>query len=203
MIVRAIPYLLVAVILAVAIMPARAAVEVGQPAPAIEAVDVNGNAFNLADHKGKVVVLEWTNKDCPFVVKHYQPGHMQNLQQQVRDMGGEWIKILSSAEGKQGFLTAEEAIAHNQEVGSNATTMILDPNGEIGKAYDAKTTPHMFVIDVDGNIAYMGAIDSDSSARSEAIEGAENYVMAAVNALKAGEPVATPSTAPYGCSVKY
>lgn len=204
MIARTIPYVLAsAVLFMAAVLPAKAAVEVGAPAPAIEATDVNGNAFNLEDHKGKIVVLEWTNKDCPFVVKHYDSGNMQKLQKEAKAEGVEWVVINSSADGKQGHLSAEEAKALMSEQGSEPTTMILDEEGTIGHAYEAKTTPHMFVIDAEGKVAYAGAIDSDSSPRQEAIEGSENYVMAAIDSLKAGEEVATKSTAPYGCSVKY
>lgn len=204
MIARTLPYFLAAAVLFMAAtLPANAAVEIGQPAPAIEATDIHGNAFNLADHKGKIVVLEWTNKDCPFVVKHYDSGNMQKLQKDARANGVEWVSVISSAEGKQGYLTPEEAKKVIEDAGAEPTTQILDSSGEIGRAYDAKTTPHMFVIDKEGNVAYAGAIDSDSSASQSAIEGAENYVMAAVNALQAGEEVAVKTSAPYGCSVKY
>ena len=184
-------------------MPAHAAVEVGQAAPAIEATDIDGNAFNLADHKGKIVVLEWTNDQCPFVMKHYDSGNMQKLQKEARAEGVEWVVINSSADGKQGNVTAEEAKKIMEEADASPTTYIQDPSGEIGQAYGAKTTPHMFVIDKDGNIAYAGAIDSDSSPRQSSIEGADNYVMAAIDSLQAGEEVETKTSAPYGCSVKY
>ncbi|MFP4312999.1 MAG: redoxin family protein [Alphaproteobacteria bacterium] len=204
MLARTLPYFMVATILVMAaVLPASAAVEVGKPAPAIQATDINGNEFNLSDHQGKIVVLEWTNHDCPFVVKHYDSGNMQKLQNEAREMGVEWVTIVSSAPGKQGHVSAEEAMKIMEEAGANPTTKILDESGEIGKAYDAKTTPHMFVIDEDGNVAYAGAIDSDSSPRQSAIEGADNYVMAAVESLKAGEEVAVKTSAPYGCSVKY
>lgn len=203
MIVRTLPYILAAFVLFMAIVPARAAVEIGKPAPAFTATDIYGNDFNLADHKGKIVVLEWTNKDCPYVVKHYDSGNMQKLQKEARAQGVEWVTINSSAEGKQGYLTNEEAQALLKEKGAEPTTKIMDTDGKIGKAYDAKTTPHMFVIDAEGNVAYAGAIDSDPSAKPESIEGAENYVMSAITALKAGSEVTTTTTAPYGCGVKY
>ncbi len=182
---------------------ARAAVEIGKPAPEITAKDINGNDFNLEDYKGKTVVLEWTNHQCPFVVKHYGTGNMQAAQKKATESGVIWVSIVSSAPDKQGFLTPEEAIAINQEQGSNATTKILDPLGEIGKAYAAKTTPHMFVIDPDGNIAYKGAIDDNPSANASAVEGAKNLVLAALDDLAAGKEVEVSETAPYGCSVKY
>lgn len=204
MLLRQIPYFLVAMIAIFAmITPSKAAVEIGHAAPEIEATDINGDAFKLSDHRGKIVVLEWTNKGCPFVHKHYDSGNMQKLQKEALGEGVEWVSIISSAEGKQGYVTPEEAKAWLAEQHSEPTTQILDPSGTIGNAYGAKTTPHMFVIDAEGKIAYMGAIDSDSSPRPESIEGATNYVTAAIDALKAGAQPEITSTAPYGCSVKY
>lgn len=187
-----------------AIIPAsNAAPTVGEPAPDFVGVDSNGVEHNLSDFKGKTVVLEWTNHECPYVVKHYSGGNMQKLQEKATDKDVVWLSIHSSAEGKQGHVNGEQANAVAKEQGSNATAHILDASGEIGRLYDAKTTPHMFVIDQEGVLAYAGAIDSDSSYKSESIEGATNYVMAAVTSLKAGEPVEVSSTKPYGCSVKY
>lgn len=203
MIIKALPYLMAVIVMAVAIVPAKAAVEIGKPAPAIEATDIHGNAFNLADHKGKIVVLEWFNKGCPFVQKHYNANNMQKIQQHAKDNGIEWVTIISSAEGEQGYVTADEAKTDFEGFKAVQTAVLLDPAGTIGKAYDAKTTPHMFVIDKDGNVAYAGAIDSNSSANPETIEGAENYVSAALDSLIAGEAVATTTSAPYGCNVKY
>jgi peroxiredoxin len=203
MIARTLPYLMIAIIMAVAVFPARAAVEIGKPAPAISATDVHGNEFNLDDHKGKIVVLEWFNKGCPFVQKHYDVNNMQKLQKDAAANDVAWVTIISSAEGKQGYVTSEEALADIESYGAAPTTLIRDVSGEIGKAYDAKTTPHMFVIDAEGNVAYAGAIDSNSSANPDTIEGAENYVTAAIDSLKAGEAVETTTTSPYGCAVKY
>jgi len=194
----------IAAIALVACFPsANAEVTVGEVAPEFTATDTNGVEHNLSDFRGKNVVLEWSNHECPFVVKHYEPGNMQKLQKEATADGTVWITIVSSAEGKQGNTTAEEANAVMKEVGANSTARILDPSGEIGKLYGAKTTPHMFVIDKDGTLAYAGAIDSDSGFSSKGIEGAENYVMAALDDLNAGNAVRTPSTKPYGCSVKY
>ena len=148
------------------------AVEVGTAAPDITATDINGNNFKLSDHKGKIVVLEWHNPDCPFVIKHYDTGNMQKAQTKVAEMDGvEWVSINSSAEGKQGAYNAEQVQAYLKEQGSTPTTYILNPDGTIGKTYDAKTTPHMFVIDADGKIAYAGAIDDNSSPRKSTVEG--------------------------------
>lgn len=182
---------------------AQAAVEIGKPAPAISVKDINGNNFNLEDHKGKTIVLEWTNHQCPFVVKHYSTGNMQKIQKQATDNNVVWVSIVSSAPDKQGFLTPEEALAINEEKGVNATTKILDPLGEIGKAYAAKTTPHMFIISPEGNIVYKGAIDDNPSANPKAVDGAKNLVLAALDDIAAGREVAIPETSPYGCSVKY
>ncbi len=193
----------IAMFMAVMVLPAYAAVEIGQPAPDFTATDVDGNAFKLSDHKGKTVVLEWTNHECPFVIKHYDTGNMQKTQKAARDQGVEWITIVSSAPEKQGHVSAEEAKAIVAEAGAHPTTKILDESGEIGKMYDARTTPHMFVIDAEGNVVYAGAIDDNSSPRHSTVEGATNYVTAALDDLAAGRAVATPQTAPYGCSVKY
>ncbi len=195
--------LFTAIGLAACLPAANAAVDVGQMAPDFTAVDTNGVEHSLSDFKGKNVVLEWSNHECPFVVKHYEPGNMQKVQKMATDNGAVWITIVSSAEGKQGFVTADEANKIMEDVGANSTARILDPSGEIGKLYGAKTTPHMFVIDEEGKIAYMGAIDSDSSFKQSAIEGATNYVTAALESLNVGEEIEVTSTKPYGCSVKY
>ncbi|MBN8520765.1 MAG: thioredoxin family protein [Alphaproteobacteria bacterium] len=183
--------------------PAQAAIEIGKPAPEFTATDTNGKTHKLSDFKGKNVVLEWTNPGCPFVIKHYDVGNMQKLQEKYTAEGVIWLSINSSAAGKEGNMTPEESNKYITEQKSKETARIIDADGTIGKLYDAKTTPHMFVIDKDGNVAYMGAIDSDSSFKSEKIEGATNYVSAALDALLADKPVETTSTKPYGCSVKY
>ncbi len=176
---------------------------VGEPAPNFTTTDINGEVFNLEDHKGDIVVLEWTNHQCPFVKKHYVNGDMQKTQKETLEKGVKWVSIVSSGEGRQGHVDAAEAAKVIEEKGFSISAKILDPSGEIGKLYDAKTTPHMFVIDAEGKLAYAGAIDSNSSPNPASIEGADNYVVAAVDNLLAGEAVATPQTQPYGCSVKY
>lgn len=188
------------------ILPASsnaAAPEVGKLAPDFETTDAAGNPFKLSDHKGSIVVLEWTNHECPFVVKHYGSGNMQKLQEETTAKGVKWISINSSAEGRQGNINPEEALKVVEEQGAKSTVKILDPSGTIGKLYDAKTTPHMFVIDTEGTLAYAGAIDSNSSPNPASIEGADNYILAAVDELIAGKEVTTAQTQPYGCSVKY
>jgi peroxiredoxin len=183
--------------------PASAAPEIGKPAPEITATDIKGNPFKLSDHKGQPVVLEWTNHECPFVVKHYSSSNMQKLQKSAQEMGVKWVSIVSSAPGKQGHGTAEQAQKILDDAGASVTAKLLDESGEIGKLYDAQTTPHMFVIDANGVLAYAGAIDDNSSADPKTVEGAKNYVLAALESLKAGKPVETAQTQPYGCGVKY
>lgn len=185
------------------IIPAYANVEVGAAAPDFEATDTNGNPFKLSDHKGKVVVLEWTNHQCPFVWKHYSEGNMQATQKKARELGAEWVTIVSSAPGRQGHVSAEEANKIVADEGAVITAKILDESGEIGKKYGAKTTPHMFVIDEEGMIVYAGAIDSNSSPNPKAIADATNYVTAALESLKAGEKIEVSQSKPYGCAVKY
>jgi len=189
------------------IMPAigvnAAAPKVGAAAPDFTATDINGNPFKLSDHKGDIVVLEWTNADCPFVVKHYATGNMQKVQKETTEKGVKWISINSSAEGRQGNVTAEQAAKIIEEQGAYPTVKILDPSGELGKLYDAKTTPHMYVINAEGTLAYAGAIDNNASPNPKTVEGADNYITAAVDELIAGKDLTTPQTQPYGCSVKY
>lgn len=194
---------LAAIGLAACLPSANAAPVVGEPAPEFTAVDTNGVEHSLSDFKGKNVVLEWSNHECPFVVKHYESGNMQKIQKEATEGGAIWLTIVSSAEGKQGAVSAEEANKIMTESGASATAKILDPTGVIGKLYDAKTTPHMFVINKEGVLVYAGAIDSDSSFEQSSIEGATNYVSDALKSLNAGEEIKVSSTKPYGCSVKY
>jgi peroxiredoxin len=183
--------------------PALAAPEIGKPAPAFTATDSNGKTHSLADFKGKTVVLEWTNPECPYVVKHYDSKNMQKLQADYTAKDIVWLSINSSAEGKQGNMNGEKANAYVAEKGGKATAYLLDPTGEVGKLYDAKTTPHMFVIDKDGTLVYAGAIDDNDSSKPEDAATAKNYVTAALDSVLAGKPVETAQTKPYGCSVKY
>jgi len=177
--------------------------KIGEHAPAFTTMDIHGKAFNLEDQKGKIVVLEWTNHDCPFVMKHYGTGNMQASQKAATEQGVVWVSIVSSALGNQGNVTPEQAQKIVLNVQANATTRILDPSGEIGHLYGAKTTPHMYVIDKDGKLAYMGAMDDHPSPNPKAVEGAQNYVLKAIDELIKGEAVSMASTKPYGCSVKY
>jgi peroxiredoxin len=177
--------------------------EVGQPAPAFTLKDTSGKSHNLSDFKGKVVVLEWVNHGCPFVKKHYAPGNMQKLQKEATDKGVVWLSICSSAPGKQGHMDAAAAAAKSKEVNANATAYLLDEDGTVGKAYNARTTPEMFVINKEGVLVYMGAIDDKPTADSGDIASAVNHVTAALEEVLAGKPVTVAKTKSYGCSVKY
>jgi peroxiredoxin len=182
---------------------AHAAPVIGQPAPAFQAADASGKIRSLAEFKGKTVVLEWTNNGCPYVQKHYNSGAMQALQQQATEDGAVWLTIISSAPGMQGHLTPAAAKAWKAKEKAHATAVLLDPDGKAGRAYDAKTTPHMFVVDKAGTLVYMGGIDDRPSPNPESLKGAKNYVAAALADIKAGRQVAQAATRPYGCSVKY
>lgn len=182
---------------------AQAAPELGKPAPDFTGTDSNGTTHKLSDLKGKIVVLEWTNPECPFVLKHYDSKNMQALQTKYTEAGVTWLSINSGAEGKQGNLTGEAANAYIKKHDAKQTAYLLDPAGEIGKLYDAKTTPHMFVIDKEGTLVYAGAIDDNDSANPADAATAKNYVSAALDEVIAGKPVTDAQTKPYGCSVKY
>lgn len=182
---------------------ARAEVKNGEPAPDFTLKDINGVEHKLSDYRGKTVVLEWINHECPFVVKHYKKGHMQALQKEARDQGAVWLSICSSAPGKQGHFSPEEWRKLNEDKKGNATAVLLDEEGSVGRRYGAKTTPHMYVIDGNGILVYQGAIDSKRSTDPDDIPNSRNYVREALEDLAAGRPIRTPQTPPYGCSVKY
>lgn len=177
--------------------------EIGQKAPGFMGVDSNGDVRKLADFMGKPVILEWTNHQCPYVRKHYQSGNMQRLQRELTEAGAVWISIISSAPGQQGYVDGDKANQLTAMRGAYADMVILDPSGEIGRAYGARTTPQMFLLGKDGVLRYMGAIDDRPSARKSSLKGAVNYVRKAWEAFKAGKPVRQPVTKPYGCTVKY
>lgn len=182
---------------------AIAAPEIGKPAPAFTAVDSNGKSHALADFKGKTVILEWTNDGCPYVKKHYNAGNMQKIQKDLTADGAVWLSVISSAPGKQGHVDGKGANDLTKSRNAAPTAVLLDPKGTIGRAYEAQTTPHMYVIDGKGILRYMGAIDDKPSTDAATIAGARNYVREAVAAVKAGKPVEVAATDPYGCSVKY
>lgn len=174
-----------------------------EAAPAFTLPDVNGTEHSLAQYAGKIVVLEWTNYDCPFVKKFYNVGAMQALQAKYTEKDVVWLSICSSATGKQGHFTKAQWLERMEKSTVKATAVLLDEDGKVGQAYGAKNTPHMYVIDKAGKLAYQGAIDDKRSANSGDIEGARNYVKEALKALLEGKPVAETKTTPYGCSVKY
>ena len=182
---------------------ANAEVSIGQPAPDFTLTDCSGKKVSLSDYKGKVVVLEWVNHTCPFVVKHYGSGNMQKLQADATAKGVVWLSICSSAPGKPGHTTPADARKKCAETQSAASAYLLDESGEVGKTYNAKVTPEMVVIDANGVLVYQGAIDDKKSTNPGDIAGAKNYVAAALDEVLAGKPVTTPKTDAYGCSVKY
>lgn len=175
----------------------------GQPAPAFAVNDADGQAVNLAALRGKTVVLEWTNEGCPFVHHIYASGVMQDLQKQAAAKGVVWLTVVSSAPGKQGYLTAAEVGSWKARFGAAPAHVLLDPAGALGHAYDARTTPDMFVIDPAGKLVYAGAIDDNPSTNPADARSAKNYVTLALADLKSGKPVSPAITKSYGCSVKY
>jgi peroxiredoxin len=176
---------------------------VDKPAPDFTLPGTDGKKYTLTDFKGKYVVLEWNNPDCPFVKKHYNTGHMQALQKEYTGKDVVWLTVCSSAPGKQGYYPAAEVEKMCAEKKVSATSYLQDPDGTVGRMYGAKTTPNMFVINPDGILIYSGAIDDKPSTKTADLDGAANYVRSCLDAAMAGKPVGTKSTTPYGCSVKY
>ncbi len=176
---------------------------IDEMAPDFTGVDSNGVSHNLSDFKGKVVVLEWTNHQCPFVKKHYGSSNMQKLQKEATSKGIVWLSIISSAPDTQGYVSGSEANQLTKSRDASPTAVILDPEGNIGRLYNARTTPHMYVIAPDGILRYMGAIDNKPSTNSADVKTANNYVSAAIDSVLNNRPVETTVTQPYGCSVKY
>lgn len=195
--------LLVSTLFLLAPLSAVAAPEVGKPAPDFSTTAVDGAKIKPADFLGKVVVIEWNNPGCPFVKKFYEVGEMQKLQAYATGKNVVWLTVNSSAAGREGNLSVDQAKDYIKSSKIASSHYILDPEGKIGKLYDAKTTPHMFVIDAKGNIAYMGAIDDKPDTNSASIKDSKNYVRAALDNILAGKAVEVASTQSYGCSVKY
>lgn len=181
----------------------RAAVNIGAPAPDFAVTDLQGKTHRLADYKGKTVVLEWVNPECPFVVKHYGSGNIPKLQKTATADGVVWLTINSARRGGQGDYDATAAQTWLSKQGAAQTAYLRDQDGKVGRLYGAKTTPHMYVIDPAGTLVYNGAIDSIRSANVDDLTKAENYVASALAAVKAGRPVAKATSQPYGCGVKY
>ena len=188
---------------AVASSPVLAAPVPGQPAPAFRGVDVNGKPVSLADFRGKTVVLEWNNPNCPFVQKHYTSGNMQSLQQKNTAAGVAWLAVNSTTESHSDYMAPAKLAAWFGEQKAAPTAILMDPKGEIGRAYGAKVTPHMYVIDAKGTLVYAGAIDDKRSANPADVKTATNHVAVALGEVVAGKAVTTPSTTAYGCTIKY
>ncbi len=179
------------------------ALQIGTPAPDFDAVSSDGRKVNLSYYRGQPVVLEWHNPECPFVKKHYNSGNMQALQKFARDNGVVWLAVNSGAPGREGSLSAEGAENYRETHKLSVDHYLPDHDGKIGRLYEATATPHMFVIDASGKLAYSGAIDDKPTADPADIPGARNHVRAALNELLTGKPVSIASTQAYGCSVKY
>jgi peroxiredoxin len=179
------------------------AAKVGDPAPDFTATDSNGKTHHLADYKGKYVVLEWHNQGCPYTRKHYASGNMQRLQKEWTAKGVVWFTVISSAPGTQGYVTAQDENAYVQKMNATPTAVLLDPDGNLGHSYAAKTTPHMFIIDPSGVLIYNGAIDDHPTPDQSDIAGSRNYVSVALQEAMSGKKISDPATRPYGCSVKY
>ena len=178
--------------------------EIGQPAPDFSVVDTQGETHSLSDFAGQTVILEWTNHECPFVVKHYEPGNMQMQQRTAREEhDAVWLTVISSREGEQGHVSAEKADELTTSRDAFPTAVLLDESGDMGRAFDARVTPHMYIIDPEGTLVYMGGIDSNPSANSDHIASATQFVMVALEEMAAGEEITNSVTRPYGCTIKY
>ncbi len=190
---------------ALMIVLAAHAASIGQAAPTFSGKDSQGKMQSLAQYRGKYVVLEWTNRTCPFTKKHYDSGNMQALQREWTNKGVVWLTVLSSSpsHADDGYLTAGQENAYLEQVHAHPTAAILDPSGDIGREYGAKATPHMFVIDPKGKLIYEGAIDDKPTTDTADVKGAKNYVSEALTEAMAGRTVEVASTRPYGCAVKY
>jgi peroxiredoxin len=176
---------------------------IGTPAPVFALPDSNGKTISLADFKGKTVVLEWTNHDCPYVRKHYGGNNMQALQKKWTGQGVVWLSVISSAKGEQGYVTADQANKLTHDRSAAPTAVLFDTKGDVGHAYGAQTTPHMYVITGDGKLVYMGGIDDKPTSRLEDLKTAKNFVDVALTEVAQGKPVSVTTSRPYGCSIKY
>src|SRR3989338_1409562 len=195
----------VAVVLAVGVAAASvwAEAKVGEPAPEFSVTDTNGQPQSLTALRGSYVVLEWFNPECPFVKKHYGTGNMQDLQRRYTDRSVVWLSVDSSAPGKQGHLTVEQANAFMMEQKAAQTAIVLAPDGVPGRDYGGKTTPHMFIVDPERTLIYAGAIDDIASADPADVADATNFVTMVLDPALSGDPVSVGETQSYGCSVKY
>jgi peroxiredoxin len=176
---------------------------VNDAAPPFSAQTSAGKTLNLADYKGKYVVLEWVNPNCPFVKKHYDSGNMQTLQKEAADKGVVWLSVASNSKTAREYSNPDELNAWNKEKNGFATAILMDSDGKVGRAYGARATPHMYVVDPQGKLIYAGAIDSKASANPADIKTSTNYVGQALNEALAGKAVSKSTSTPYGCSIKY
>jgi hypothetical protein len=192
-----------AIVLALAIAPAAWAAKVGQPAPEFSATDVQGKAVKLSDYRGKFVVLEWTNPECPYVRRHYNSGNMPALQKELGAKDVVWLTVNSTNQSSGEFKTPQEMAKWMSEKGAAPRATLIDRDSKVGKAYDARTTPHMYVVDPQGKLIYAGAIDDSRWASQDKTKEAKNHVRAALGEAMAGKPVSVAATSPYGCTVKY
>lgn len=188
---------------AIAAPVSAAAPTIGAQVPDFRLTDMNGRTVELSQFRGRTVVLEWHNPGCPFVKKHYDSGNMQRAQTAARGQGVVWLTINSGAPGKQGHMNGQQAQAMVSAANATPTHYLLDPRGVVGKAFDAKTTPHMYIIDRTGRLVFNGGIDDRPTANQADIAGARNHVLAALDDIRAGRAVQVAETRPYGCSVKY
>ena len=186
-----------------AVSAANAAATVGQPAPAFALTDTNGKVVNLADYKGKTVVLEWHNPECPFVKKHYDSANLQGLQSKYTKDGVVWLAVSSTEPGHQDYKKPDVLNGILKTSKASPTAYLMDDSGATGKSYGAKTTPHMYIINAQGTLVYAGGIDDKRSSNVADIKTAKNFVAAALDEIKAGKPVSVATSTPYGCSVKY
>lgn len=191
------------ILLLAAFTRSAAALPPNSQAPDFRGTDSNGAAHSLSDYRGKFVVLEWANRGCPYEQKHYKSGNMESLQKQWTSKGVVWLSILSDAPGEQGYVTPAQENDYLKTMKASPTAALLDPTGTIGRLYEARTTPHMFVIDPSGKIVYQGAIDDQPTPDPASLAKAHNYLNDALNAAMTGKAVSTPVTRPYGCSVHY
>jgi peroxiredoxin len=178
------------------------ALTTGDMAPDFKLDSIDGEV-QLSDLKGKVVILEWLNHGCPFVRKHYDSGNMQSLQKKYKAEGVVWLSVISSAPGKQGYVDKKEAVADKKKYKSEASNILLDPEGKVGRLYSAKTTPHMYIINKEGKLVYQGAIDDHPDTNQDSIPASKNYVKAAMDELVQGKKITAHTTKAYGCAVKY